>query len=78
VVDGSDLFVANLGSGTIGEYTTSGATENASLISGLDGPFGIVMVHHVPQPASLALFGVGFGVIGLIQRRSLKRQRRRC
>src|ERR1035438_10564907 len=32
---GQDIFVANVASGTIGEYTTSGATVNASLVSGL-------------------------------------------
>jgi hypothetical protein len=32
------LYVANFGSGTIGEYTTSGAVINASLISGLNRP----------------------------------------
>ncbi len=36
---GSDLFVGNFGNGTVGEYTLSGATINASLISGLDEPF---------------------------------------
>ena len=35
-MSGSDLFVANYGNGTIGEYTTSGATVNASLVSGLN------------------------------------------
>ena len=36
-VSGSNLFVANYqhGNGTIGEYTTSGGTVNASLVSGL-------------------------------------------
>jgi len=32
---GASIFVANDGLGTIGEYTTSGATVNASLITGL-------------------------------------------
>jgi len=32
-----------LGEDTIGEYTTSGATVNASLISGLTGPDGIAV-----------------------------------
>src|SRR5579862_4812018 len=31
---GSDMFIANEITGTIGEYTTSGATVNSSLISG--------------------------------------------
>jgi hypothetical protein len=43
-VSGSDLFVANnISGGTIGEYTTSGATVNASLISGLSFPGGIAL-----------------------------------
>jgi hypothetical protein len=40
-LSGSDLFVSNDFAGTIGEYTTSGATVNAALISGLDFPTGI-------------------------------------
>ena len=40
---GQDIFVANVASGTIGEYTTSGATVNASLVSGLGNPFGIAV-----------------------------------
>src|SRR5262245_20485789 len=32
------LFVVNLGSGIVGEYTTSGAAINPSLISGLSNP----------------------------------------
>jgi hypothetical protein len=35
-VSWTHIFVSNLGPGTIGEYTTSGATVNASLISGLN------------------------------------------
>ena len=43
-VSGSDLFVANyVSNGTIGEYTTSGATVNASLVSGLSDPGGIAV-----------------------------------
>src|SRR5438445_13011600 len=34
------IFVVNDGSGTIGEYTTSGATVNSALISGLNTPTG--------------------------------------
>jgi len=40
-VSGGDLFVGNGYSGTIGEYTTGGATVNASLVSGLSGPEGL-------------------------------------
>jgi hypothetical protein len=42
-VSGSNIIVANFGAGTIGEYTTSGATVNAALISGLNGPFGLAV-----------------------------------
>ena len=48
-VSGTDLFVANDAAGTIGEYTTSGVTVNASLISGL----GVLS----PNPARVAVFG---------------------
>ena len=39
--------------GTIGEYTTSGATVNASLVSGLNAPFGIAIA-PVPEPSTIA------------------------
>jgi DNA-binding beta-propeller fold protein YncE len=42
-VSGGDIFVANAGSGTIGEYTTAGATVNASLVSGLNTPYGLAV-----------------------------------
>jgi len=49
-VSGNDLFVASYGNGfnepgnaVIGEYTTSGATVNASLITGLAAPWGIAI-----------------------------------
>jgi hypothetical protein len=42
-VSGSDLFVTNTTTGTIGEYTTSGVKVNASLISGLNKPEGIAI-----------------------------------
>src|SRR5438445_717057 len=35
------IFVVNDGSGTIGEYTTSGSPVNSTLISGLNFPLGI-------------------------------------
>jgi len=35
---GDNIFVTSEGNGTIGEYTTSGATINAALISGLSNP----------------------------------------
>jgi hypothetical protein len=52
-VSGANLFVSNAGTsnnssivpgtGSIGEYTTSGATINASLITGLNSPDGIAV-----------------------------------
>ena len=38
-----DIFVTNNGGNTVGDYTTSGATVNASLITGLNGPTGIAL-----------------------------------
>lgn len=56
-VSGSNRFVANNGeagpvggTGTIGEYTTSGATVNPTLVSGLSFPSGIAVVPTVPEP----------------------------
>ncbi len=58
-VSGADLFVANLGNGTIGEYTTAGATVNAALISGLNQPFGIAV-----SGSDLFVANGGNGTIG--------------
>lgn len=38
-----DIYVANYGGTTIGEYTNTGATVNASLISGLNHPVGLAL-----------------------------------
>ena len=46
---GAQIFVVNFQTGTIGEYTISGETVNASLISGLNQPTDIVVV-----PSSVA------------------------
>jgi hypothetical protein len=40
---GDTIFETNLFIDTIGEYTTSGATVNPALISGLNGPIGIAV-----------------------------------
>ena len=39
----SHIYVANYGSGTIGEYNLDGSTVNASLISGLNEPTAIAV-----------------------------------
>ena len=59
VVSGSDLFVTNSEAGTIGEYTTSGATVNASLISGLSAPLGLAL-----SGSNLFVAELGNGTIG--------------
>jgi hypothetical protein len=71
---GSDLFVTNegngmpAGSGTVGEYTLSGAVVNADLITGLDEPYGIVVV---PEPATGAIAVVAG--LALLARRPRRR-----
>jgi hypothetical protein len=39
----AQIFVTNGVNGTVGEYTTSGATVDPALISGLSQPFGIAV-----------------------------------
>ena len=55
----------------IGEYTTSGATVNPALISGLADPEGIAVVSTVPEPSSLTLTLVGLIAGGLVFRNHL-------
>lgn len=43
VVSGSDIFVANYGSGTISEYTTSGTPVNTLLVTGFTGVSGMAI-----------------------------------
>ena len=40
---GQDIYVTNQVTGTIGEYSISGGTVNASLVSGLNNPAGIAV-----------------------------------
>ncbi len=42
-ISGNDLFFTNPTSGTISEYTTSGAVVNTALVSGLNAPGGIAV-----------------------------------
>lgn len=43
-ISGTNIFVSDIGSNNIGEYTTSGQTINASLITGLSGAAGIAIL----------------------------------
>ena len=71
---GNSLYVTDIGRGVVGEYdATTGATINAALISGLQGPTAIAVV---PEPASGVLaLGCAVGLLGLVTR---ARQRRWC
>lgn len=53
------IFETNFDDGTIGEYNaTTGATINASLVSGLNGP-QFIDVEAVPEPTTVALLTAG-------------------
>jgi len=58
-----DLLVANHGSTTVGEYTTSGGTVNASFITGLTSPFGIAVGVAVPLPPVWLTFAACAGMV---------------
>ena len=56
---GQDIYVTNANTGTIGEYTTSGAVVNASLVSGLNDPNGLAV-----SGSNLFVANSGNGTIG--------------
>ena len=68
-IDGSDLYVANFGSGSagtgyIGDYTTSGQTVNSDLIGGLTDTYSLAIA-SVPEPGSAMLTGIVASIIAL-------------
>ena len=62
-----NIFVGNQSNGTIGEYTTSGAVVNASLVSGLSGRDIAPDSNPVPIPGTILLFAPG--LVGLAKAR---------
>ena len=56
---GQVILETNAGRGTIGEYTTSGATLNASLVSGLSNPNGLAV-----SGSDLFVVNTGSGTVG--------------
>jgi len=73
-LSGGNLFVTNFGNGTIGEYTTSGATVNASLVSGLNVPRGIVIVSGSVPDASSTWTLLLLGLIAMVSLKHMLRQ----
>ncbi|HEY4328130.1 MAG TPA: PEP-CTERM sorting domain-containing protein [Phycisphaerae bacterium] len=58
-VSGSNIFVANSDTGTVGEYSISGDTINANLITGLNDPGGIAI-----SGSQLFVANINGGTIG--------------
>lgn len=69
------IFVSLAGSETIGEYTTAGTTVNASLVSGLNSPYGIA-IEIVPEPSSFELAALGLCVLFAIFQKGVKTEKR--
>jgi hypothetical protein len=65
-VDGSNLFLVDGNAGTIGEYTTSGKTVNANLVTGLglDQAYGGVVVSGSDLFAGVQAYYDGAGWVG--------------
>jgi hypothetical protein len=69
--DGSHLFVETndsvayeYGTGTVGEYNLDGTAVNASLITGLQNPYGLV-VDAAPELSTWTMLLVGLGILSL-------------
>jgi hypothetical protein len=72
-VSGSDLLVGNGTTGTVAEYTLSGALVNPSFASGLNLDTGIAVLNSVPEGPwnSLPLLGLVVAAFALVRRRRL-------
>ena len=83
-MSGGDLFVTNLNTGTIGEYTTSGEDSERRADIGAKPPrgyrglaVGLVLVCPKPRLGSMALTGfAALGFVGVRGRRSEVGRRR--
>jgi hypothetical protein len=65
-----DLFVADLGSANVYEFTPSGA--KSTFASGLHEPAGLAfqgVTLPVPEPSTWALIGVGLSALLVLRRR---------
>jgi len=65
-VDGSDLFLDSFGGNKVLRYDTSGTLLSSNLVGTLGGSVGLA----TPEPASLALLGIGAGALLLRRKRS--------
>jgi hypothetical protein len=63
------LFVVNSLSGTIGQYTTAGAVVDASLVTGLSFPAGLVIGAPEPSTAAMLMIGTPIFLAGVISKR---------
>jgi MYXO-CTERM domain-containing protein len=63
-----DVSYEGAGNGVIGEYGLNGSTINASPISGLYGPVGVV-VSPVPEPSAGALASLSAAALWWLRRR---------
>ena len=68
VLSGSNLYVLEIGSNRIGQYTTSGQTVNAALVTGLTAAQNLTVV---PEPSTvvMALAGLACGGYSMFRRR---------
>jgi hypothetical protein len=69
-VSGNNIFVSDV-SGDIGEYTTSGAAVNPSLLSGSERNTGIygIAISQAPEPSTVALAGLGAAALWMCRRK---------